>query len=100
MAGSTLETRLEQHYHKLSRPIFILRTKGLLSMQDTNQAEIDPLSENADAENRDYVEIAALAYQLWKDRGCPLGSPEADWFQAESDWKARETSGQAAAAVA
>jgi hypothetical protein len=27
--------------------------------------------------------IAALAYQLWQARGCPAGSPEADWFQAE-----------------
>ena len=69
-------------------------------MENATQAEMDLLSENADAENRDYLEIAALAYQLWKNRGCPLGSPEADWFQAESDWKARETSGQAAAAVA
>jgi hypothetical protein len=27
--------------------------------------------------------ISALAYQLWLDRGCPLGSPEEDWFRAE-----------------
>lgn len=27
--------------------------------------------------------IAKLAYQLWKERGCPLGSPEVDWFAAE-----------------
>ena len=26
---------------------------------------------------------AILAYQLWLDRGCPLGSPEEDWFRAE-----------------
>lgn len=69
-------------------------------MENTNQAEMDPLSENGNAENQDYLEIAALAYQLWKGRGCPFGSPEADWFQAEAEWKARETSGQAAAAVA
>jgi len=69
-------------------------------MENATQAEMDLLSESAGAENRNYVEIAALAYQLWKDRGCPVGSPEADWFQAESEWKARETSGQAAAAAA
>ena len=69
-------------------------------MENATQAEMDPLSESAGAENRDYIEIAALAYQLWKDRGCPVGSPEADWFQAESEWKARETSGLTTAAAA
>lgn len=29
-------------------------------------------------------EIAALAYHLWQDRGCPIGSPEEDWFKAEN----------------
>jgi Protein of unknown function (DUF2934) len=28
-------------------------------------------------------DIATLAYQLWQARGCPEGSPEIDWFQAE-----------------
>ena len=32
-------------------------------------------------------EIAALAYRLWTDRGCPTGSPEEDWFQAETELK-------------
>jgi len=27
--------------------------------------------------------IAALAYQYWQERGCPIGSPEEDWFRAE-----------------
>jgi hypothetical protein len=27
--------------------------------------------------------IAALAYFLWQQRGCPEGSPEEDWFQAQ-----------------
>ena len=27
--------------------------------------------------------IAALAYSLWEARGCPEGSPEEDWFNAE-----------------
>jgi hypothetical protein len=29
------------------------------------------------------AEIAALAYSLWEARGCPEGSPEEDWFNAE-----------------
>jgi len=30
--------------------------------------------------------IALRAYELWKERGCPLGSPEKDWFQAEAEF--------------
>jgi len=28
-------------------------------------------------------EIAIRAYHLWQERGCPIGSPEEDWFRAE-----------------
>ncbi len=27
--------------------------------------------------------VAKVAYQLWEQRGRPLGSPDADWFAAE-----------------
>lgn len=27
--------------------------------------------------------IQSLAYELWRQRGCPVGSPEVDWFAAE-----------------
>jgi len=27
--------------------------------------------------------IAKLAYELWSSRGCPDGSPEQDWYEAE-----------------
>jgi hypothetical protein len=30
-------------------------------------------------------EIAPRAFQLWKERGCPIGSPEQDWFLAEAE---------------
>ena len=29
-------------------------------------------------------EIATLAYQLWQDNGCPVGSDQEDWFRAEA----------------
>jgi hypothetical protein len=32
-----------------------------------------------------HSEIAALAYQLWKDRCFPFGSPDEDWFRAEKE---------------
>jgi hypothetical protein len=28
--------------------------------------------------------VQTLAYQLWEKRGSPVGSPEIDWFAAES----------------
>jgi len=30
-------------------------------------------------------QIASLAYSLWQQRGCPEGSPEADWLRAEEE---------------
>ena len=27
--------------------------------------------------------VTRLAYKLWEQRGCRLGSPEVDWFAAE-----------------
>jgi hypothetical protein len=30
---------------------------------------------------------AALAYQIWLKRGCPIGSDQEDWFRAEEDLK-------------
>ena len=29
-------------------------------------------------------EIAALAYRLWQENGCPVGSDREDWFRAEA----------------
>jgi hypothetical protein len=29
-----------------------------------------------------HEDIATLAYELWRARGCPEGSPEEDWFRA------------------
>ena len=29
--------------------------------------------------------IETRAYELWIQRGCPIGSPETDWFQAEKE---------------
>ncbi len=35
--------------------------------------------------------IERLAYQYWLDRGCPSGSAEEDWYQAERALLAAET---------
>ena len=34
-----------------------------------------------------HEDIALLAYSYWQARGCPEGSPEEDWFRAESELK-------------
>lgn len=34
-------------------------------------------------------DIAALAYELWRARGCPDGSPEEDWFRAAEELRSR-----------
>jgi hypothetical protein len=34
---------------------------------------------------RDNSAIEARAYELWVQRGCPIGSPEVDWYQAEQE---------------
>lgn len=36
---------------------------------------------------QDQAAIEALAYNLWLARGCPIGSPEVDWFHAEEELK-------------
>jgi hypothetical protein len=33
--------------------------------------------------NTGQSEIAQLAYMLWQQRGCPEGTPEVDWLNAE-----------------
>jgi len=43
------------------------------------------------------VEIQKLAYELWLERGCPIGSPEDDWYRAEEQLRGRtEVAGVAA----
>jgi len=36
--------------------------------------------------------VAVLAYEFWIARGCLIGSPEVDWFQAEEELRARNES--------
>ncbi len=47
-------------------------------------------AQNVTSEPENQGEISALAYELWIERGCPIGSPEVDWFRAEEDLKRRK----------
>lgn len=41
-------------------------------------------------EEEEHERIAVLAYEFWQERGCPIGSPEVDWFRAEEEIRGRE----------
>lgn len=38
-----------------------------------------------------HQDIATLAYELWERRGRPLGSPDIDWYAAESALGVRDS---------
>jgi len=52
--------------------------------------KVTTMSPNADevtrqTEGSPHEAIALRAYRLWESRGCPIGSPEEDWFRAERE---------------
>jgi hypothetical protein len=51
----------------------------MMSRQSTQEIKM-PNRATAPVEHQT---IEALAYQLWVERGSPLGSPETDWLRAE-----------------
>ena len=44
-------------------------------------------------------EIAVIAYEIWLQRGCPIGSPDKDWLRAEIEFKSRRVPVAASAAA-
>jgi hypothetical protein len=54
------------------------------------------ISPSGDGNYIDSQDIAALAYQLWQGRGCPEGSPEVDWLEAEKQLRDRQKEAPAA----
>ena len=42
----------------------------------------------------EHQRIARLAYDLWQKRGCPIGSPDEDWFRAENELRRESFVGQ------
>jgi hypothetical protein len=48
-----------------------------------------------------HEEIELLAFELWQERGAPVGTPEIDWFRAEEKLKrGGDDEGPALSAVA
>lgn len=56
------------------------RTK---SSQKAPDSLPDETSQPDVLETANSTDIQVLAYHLWEARGCPEGSPDIDWFQAE-----------------
>ena len=48
----------------------------------------------------EHQRIAELAYGLWQKRGCPIGSPDEDWFRAENELRRENFVGQLVSAFA
>jgi hypothetical protein len=48
----------------------------------------NPDTESRQADDLDQATVAAAAYECWQKRGCPIGSDQDDWFQAEAELRA------------
>jgi len=44
---------------------------------------INSKGESMENQEVDQTRIELVAYEFWVQRGCPIGSPEEDWFRAE-----------------
>jgi hypothetical protein len=64
-----------------------------LAYQQTGQARQNGVNEHGFA-MFGHDEIAALAHELWKARGCPEGSAEEDWSNAAQQLRDRKESRQ------
>jgi hypothetical protein len=62
----------------------IMRNPAIVEMENTSDGIASDGVASIDSDRGDF---AALAYQLWNDRGCPIGSPDEDWFRAENELK-------------
>ena len=65
----------------------ILRRLGSDSAEQAWTAFLDSYSPLILQVVRDEITIAARAYELWQEQGCPIGSSETDWLRAEEALK-------------
>lgn len=56
-----------------------------MSRQSPKQGKASPGSLEPVSPQQEQIEV--LAYQLWLERGSPVGSPEEDWQMAEMQLK-------------
>jgi len=53
--------------------------------RNTAEATKKGVAMETTAARPDHNNVEALAYELWVQRGCPLGSDQEDWFRAEAE---------------
>ena len=56
-----------------------------MSSQGTKRARIQEISPEPTQQSLTHEQIVSLAHALWEQRGCPEGSPEVDWLDAEKE---------------
>jgi hypothetical protein len=64
-----------------------------MSRQPTHEIKIA----NRSKASVDHETVEAMAYQLWFQRGCPIGSDQEDWYRAEAELKDNSRANQRAA---
>ncbi len=74
-----------QTAHERSRQALEHSQKAFQSTQQAHQA-----TNNHGIAVFGHDDIAALAHELWRARGCPEGSPDEDWFQAAEQLRSRK----------
>jgi len=68
------------------------RKEGIDMAQRATKLAVVPAIPQDSPETRPmHEEICALAYSLWEARGCPEGTPEEDWFKAETQTRLKTT---------
>ena len=68
-------TALQESSETISSDAVKMRPQGSTLSQSVKAAATASPTES---------EVAAAAYQLWLDEGCPVGSDREDWFRAEA----------------
>ncbi len=61
------------------------------SSTEANELNENPASETLAGRDPSHEQIAVRAYFYWEARGCPHGSPETDWEEAERELREEKT---------
>jgi hypothetical protein len=59
----------------------------LASLDESMNGPLSSLVEPGGTDPEHHDKVAALAYKLWQERGCPVGADQEDWFRAEDELK-------------
>jgi hypothetical protein len=73
-----------------------LRTKAKVGGQRTARETLKEVTIMSDdllmqrVQNSPQEERALRAHRIWEERGCPIGSPQEDWFRAEEEIRSEQ----------